>query len=294
MQITLHSNGYEILVNTMGAELKSFKDPSGKEYVWNSDPAYWMRSSPLLFPTIGNLRDGRTTMKGQVYSLVKHGFCKDSEFEVAEQTADSVTFLLRANEETLKSYPYQFELFLSYHLNGNKLSMDYRVVNNDRDEMFYHIGAHPGFMLPVSGSESLTDCILEFEKEENFVSYEYDLDNLEFNADKKAVQKADGKVLPLTVPMFDHDAVFFEHTNSHRVSFRNARTRKGVSMYYPDFESIAFWTPAGGNAPFLCLEPWNGSAIFHQDDDVFAHKRGILSLKPGEERNYHLDITLLE
>ena len=103
MLITLHSNGYEVAVNTMGAELKSFKDPSGKEYVWNSDPAFWMRSSPLLFPTIGNLRNGETTMKGQVYPLVKHGFCKDTEFEVKDLSDDMVTFLLHANEETLKS-----------------------------------------------------------------------------------------------------------------------------------------------------------------------------------------------
>ena len=118
MLITLHSNGYEVAVNTMGAELKSFKDPSGKEYVWNSDPAFWMRSSPLLFPTIGNLRNGETTMKGQVYPLVKHGFCKDTEFEVKDLSDDTVTFLLHANEETLKSYPYQFELSLTYHLSS--------------------------------------------------------------------------------------------------------------------------------------------------------------------------------
>ena len=294
MQITLRSNGYEVLVNTMGAELKSFKDPSGKEYVWNSDPVYWMRSSPLLFPTIGNLRDGKTTMKGQVYALVKHGFCKDSEFEVKEQTPDSVTFLLCADSETLKSYPYQFELSLSYHLNGSTLSMDYHVANHDTDEMFYHIGAHPGFMLPVGDGETLADCVLTFEKKETFTSYAYDLEHLEFNEEHKVTHPASGNVLPLNVPMFDSDAVFFEHTNSHRVSLTNTATGKGVSMYYPDFASIAFWTPAGGKAPFLCLEPWNGSAIFKQDDDIFAHKRGILSLEPEACKDYHLEISLLE
>lgn len=292
MLITLHSNGYEVAVNTMGAELKSFKDPSGKEYVWNSDPAFWMRSSPLLFPTIGNLRNGETTMKGQVYPLVKHGFCKDTEFEVKDISDDTVTFLLHANEETLKSYPYQFELSLTYHLSDNELSMEYRVVNHDTEEMFYHIGAHPGFILPVSSGETLADCELVFEKAEDFVSYEYDLENMEFNTEKKVVQKAEGNTLPLTVAMFDSDAVFFEHTNSHRVSFLNTHTGKGVTMDYPDFESIAFWTPAGGNAPFLCLEPWNGSAIFHQDSDIFSEKRGILSLMPEGEKTYHLKITL--
>lgn len=216
---TLHSNGYQVIINTLGAELKSFQDPTVKEYIWNSDPTYWMCSSPLLFPTTGNLRDGKTNMKGQTYSLVKHGFCKDSEFEIAEQTGNSVTFLLRANEETLQSYPYEFELYLSYDLNGNELYMTYRVENHDSDEMYYHIGAHPGFMLPVSAGETLADCALVFDKAEDFVSYEYDLKNLEFNLNKKHSWKSDGTMLPLTVHMFDYDAVFFEHTSSHRVSF---------------------------------------------------------------------------
>lgn len=151
-------------------------------------------------------------MKGQVYSLVKHGFCKDSEFEVTEQTPDSVTFLLCADSETLKSYPYQFELSLSYHLNGSTLSMDYHVANHDTDEMFYHIGAHPGFMLPVGDGETLADCVLTFEKKETFTSYAYDLEHLEFNEEHKVTHPASGNVLPLNVPMFDSDAVFFEHT----------------------------------------------------------------------------------
>ena len=149
-------------------------------------------------------------------------------------------------------------------------------------------------MLPGSSGETLADCELVFEKAEDFVSYEYDLENMEFNTEKKVVQKAEGNTLPLTVAMFDSDAVFFEHTNSHHVSFVNAVTGKGVSVYYPDFESLAIWTPAGGKAPFLCLEPWNGSGIFHQDDDIFAHKHGILTLESGKEKAYHLEISLIE
>lgn len=294
MQITLKSKGYQILVNTLGAELKSYTSPSGAEYVWNSDPAHWQRSSPLLFPAIGNVRNGQTVIKSKIYPMAKHGFCKESEFEIAEQTDSSVTFVLRTSEETLKSYPYHFTLSLSYHLDGSTLSMDYRVVNDDEEKMYYHIGAHPGFMLPVSEGETIKDCILEFEKDENFVSIAYDLEHMEFNNKKRVQQKAGGKILPLSAGMFDNDAVFFEHTNSHQVSLLNKTTKKGVALSYPDFESIAFWTPTGGNAPFLCLEPWNGSAIFHDDDDIFEHKRGILSLDAKQEKNFHLQIDLVE
>lgn len=226
MQIKLQSDNYHVLLNTLGAELNSYSNPSGNEYVWNSDPTYWLRSSPLLFPTVGNVRNGETVIKDHIYQMPKHGFCKESEFEVTEQTEDSVTFLLKANEETLKHYPYDFKLYLSYHLNGSTLSMDYRVINKDSDLMYYHIGAHPGFMCPVNNGENIENCILRFEKEENFISYEYDIKNLEFNFDHKVSQKAEGNTLPLTISMFDQDAVFFEHTNSHHVSFVNAVTGK--------------------------------------------------------------------
>ena len=104
MQIKLQSDNYHVLLNTLGAELNSYSNPSGNEYVWNSDPAYWLRSSPLLFPTVGNVRNGETVIKDHIYQMPKHGFCKESEFEVTEQTENSVTFLLKANEETLKHY----------------------------------------------------------------------------------------------------------------------------------------------------------------------------------------------
>ena len=113
MQIKLQSNDYHVLVNTLGAELNSYSSPEGKEYIWNSDPAYWLRSSPLLFPAVGNVRNGETVIKDHIYQMPKHGFCKESEFEVTKQTKNSITFLLKANEETQKHYPYQFDLRLA-------------------------------------------------------------------------------------------------------------------------------------------------------------------------------------
>ena len=241
MQIKLRSNDYHVLLNTLGAELNSYSDPSGKEYIWNSDPTYWLRSSPLLFPVVGNVRNGETVIKDHIYQMPKHGFCKESEFEVTEQTENSATFLLKTNNETLKHYPYSFELYLTYILNGSTLSMNYKIINKDSDSMYYHIGAHPGFMLPVSDGENIENCILRFEKEEDFISYEYDLKNLEFDLNRKVSQKAAGNTLPLTISMFDQDAVFFECTNSHRVSFLNSSTKDVFLSHKPNdppFEAV--------------------------------------------------------
>lgn len=293
MMITLFSENYQVRVNSLGAELKSFKDPSGREFIWISDPAHWMRSSPLLFPTIGNVRNNKTIIEGTEYEMPKHGFCKDSEFRILSQKDDEVTFCLASDENTLKQYPYAFELHLTYHLCKNHLQMTYQVFNKDSRLMYYHIGAHPGFMCPLEEGEALTDYVLEFEKEENLISTVYDLENLCFSSNNHRVFRECGNVIPLTAEMFDNDAVYFEHTKSHQVKLVNPATGKGVKMDYPDFKSIAFWTPVGGNAPFVCLEPWNGAGIFDDEDDIFSHKRDICTLEPEKEAVYELGIELL-
>lgn len=293
MNITLVSEGYQITVNSLGAELKSFQDPSGKEFIWNSDPVHWIRSSPLLFPTIGNVRNNKTLFKGKEYPMPKHGFCRDSEFNIIDQGKNYATFSLKSNEETLKSYPYHFELLLSYELHRNRIRMTYQVINKSDETMYYHIGAHPGFMCPLEKGETIEDYVLQFDKKENIKSTLYDLENLCFLASKSHISLENSSRLPLSSNMFDQDAIYFRHTESHGVSLLNPQTQKGVHVAYPDFASIAFWTPIGGNAPFLCLEPWNGAAIFDDEDDVFCHKRDIQALEPDECSSYQLEISLL-
>lgn len=293
MRYTITNNGYSVTLESLGAELKSYQDPNGKEYVWNSNPEYWMRSSPLLFPTIGNVRNNKTIINGQEYPMEKHGFCKESEFQVIAQEENKITFSLSDNETTHKSYPFSFELRLTYTLLEKELQMTYEVFNKDNKDMIYHIGAHPGFNCPLENGEVLSDYIIEFDKEESMETYVYDLDHMCFFATPRKLQETQGTTVKLNAEMFDQDAVYFYHTNSHGVSLKNPATGKGIRMDYPDFASIAFWTPIGGKAPFLCLEPWNGSGIFEDEDDNFASKRDIQTLSAGNTATYQLKITIL-
>ena len=293
MIVTLHSGDYQVSINSMGAELKSFCRKDGLEFVWNSNPEFWFRSSPLLFPTIGNVRDNKTFFLGKEYEMPKHGFCKDSEFAVISQTDTSVTFSLTASDATLAQYPFLFELRLTYELENTNLRMFYEVYNKDSKELPYHIGAHPGFMCPIIEGESLSDYQLEFEKEESFAATLYDLEHLCFSSSKKQHFQPDGNILPLVANMFDNDAVFLPHTNSRSVKLIHSGTKKGIQVDYSGFHSIAFWTPIGGNAPFLCIEPWNGAAIYDDEDNDFCHKRDVEILPAGESKTYELKISLL-
>lgn len=279
-------------IDSFGAQLISLKDSSGKEYIWQRDPHIWPRCSPVLFPVVGNCRGGRTRFENSWYPMEQHGFCKDSDFSVVNSTNFFAQFCLKANEDTLRFYPYDFVLYLSYKLENGVLSMDYLVENHDSRVMYYCIGFHPGFSCPLENHENFDDYQLVFEKEETTHSVVCDLNTLEFRLDTPGVFLDHTRILPLSHSLFQNNAVFFYQIRSRKVSLSHKQTGKGVCVSYPDFETIAFWSPRDKNAPLICIEPWNGSSIFSHEDDEFSHRHHVQLLKPGQKKAYHMDIHI--
>lgn len=280
-------------IDAVGAQLISLKDPVGKEYIWQRDPAFWSQCSPLLFPAVGNCRDGRTLFDGVWYDMTKHGFCREAEFEVTQQTDSSAVFRLTSSNHTRRFYPYDFSLSLAYRLTDGILSMDYMVENKDSRTMYYCLGSHPGFNCPLEEGEAFDDYMLEFEKEEYTLSTVYNTQKLLFDPDLPGFLLDHTRTIPLSYDLFSQDALFFERIASRKVSLIHQKTRAGVEVSYPGFETVAFWTPYGKNAPFLCIEPWNGSAIWADEDDDFTHRRHVQVLEPGKMNCHHLEIKIL-
>lgn len=280
-------------IDSFGAQLISLKDADGKEYIWQRDPEIWPRCSPLLFPAVGNCRDGRTRFDGEWYEMEKHGFCKESDFLADSQKEDAATFRLAANAQTRASYPYGFILSLTYRLENGVLLMDYCVENTDSRKICYCIGSHPGFICPLAEGEDFSDYQLEFEKEEDTCAMPYDLQALQFDAGKKGLALERTRVLPLSYELFREDAVYFDKLRSRKVALLHKKTRRGVEVSHPGFETVAFWTPYGKNASLLCIEPWNGCAIRSDEDDDFIHRHHVQVLDPGEKKNYHMEIRIL-
>lgn len=293
MIITIHDSKTTASIETLGAELISLKDALGKEYMWERAPEVWSRCSPLLFPVVGNCRNGKTKFGGVWYEMEKHGFCKTSEFTVTNQTETSASFQLTASDETRKCYPYDFILTLTYTLHDGILSMDYSVKNPGDKDMFYLIGAHPGFVCPLEEGESFEDYCLEFEQEENTASMPYDLNHMQFDSTARRFKLENTKVLPLNYELFYDDAIFFEDIHSRKVSLVNPSTRKGVEVDFSGFDTVAFWTPYDKPSKFVCIEPWNGSGIRDDEDDNFENRHHVQILKPEEEKTYHMGIRIL-
>ena len=144
---TLQNEILTVEISEHGAELQSIRNASA-EYLWQGDPAYWGRRSPVLFPIVGSVWEKRYRVAGQEFELGQHGFARDMDFVLVSQTENEVRYRLESSEETLAKYPYPFVLEIAYKLHGNKVDVIWDVVNPSSEKIYFQIGAHPAFNYP--------------------------------------------------------------------------------------------------------------------------------------------------
>ena len=274
----------KISADENGAELHSLCY-EGREYLWQCGKA-WERYAPILFPFICSPKDRTYMADGKTYKMKgNHGFARDSVFAFKEKTADSLTFVLTENEETLAQYPYNFELTVTYKVEGNSVTVINRVKNTDNRDIYFYIGGHPAFNVPLLEGESFDDYYVEYAEQE------------------KITQKVDGreitvldheKRIDMTRSVFDNDALILENPNSKAVSLRSNKNSHSVTVEFPMSECIAVWSPTGDDsAAFVCLEPWTSVPTYYDDDfEKLEDKPHAISLDPNAEYEYKYKIVL--
>lgn len=260
MEITIQNALASATCRTQGAELLSYRMADGKEYLWQRDPAYWAKTSPVLFPYVGPVMQA-VQIHGKEYPIPRHGFVKDTVFEVAEQGEDYVTLQTEASDATKEMYPYAFAFTVTFRLQGAALEVVYGAVNRGSEEMPFLIGGHPAFCCPMEEGEQFTDYMLQFE--------DAGVDDVH-----------------LTYPMFDNDAILFENLERRTVKLIHQETQKGIRFDFPDYLSVAFWTPIKKDAPFLCIEPWCAGTLDQVPSTDLLKKKYVQFLNGGESKEY--------
>jgi galactose mutarotase-like enzyme len=277
------SNSYlTAQIKHLGAELFSLKDSQKKEFIWEGNPGFWGKHSPILFPIVGSLKNSCYTVSEKQYSLNRHGFARELAFKLIANTNDSATFSLISNEETKKLYPFDFELQICYWLDEKKLNVDFKVVNNSNCVMPFSIGAHPAFALP----EKIETYSLEFEQQENLTYYLLE-DGLISNSSNEVSLK--DKKMNLNYQLFENDALVFKTLRSKAITIKKNET-PFLKVHFDDFPNLGIWTIP--NAPFLCIEPWFGYSDTLTEYQDFSKKEGIQLLKEKEvfASNYVIEI----
>ncbi len=265
----------KVLVHSKGAELQSvFNKELQLEYLWNGDPAFWAKRSPVLFPIVGTLKDNTYFYEGRPYQLGRHGFARDMEFETESQQFDSIVFLLKSSPDTRLHFPFDFEFRISYQLQGYDLITTYTVTNTSAGDMFFSVGGHPAFRLPIAEGTAYDDYYLEFNETETSPRWPISKEGLIEKEPQPLLQDTD--ILPLTKSLFANDALVLKHPASSLVSLRSDKTEHGLDFDFSGFPYLGIW--AAKNADFVCIEPWCGIADPVDSDQQLIHKEGIQQL----------------
>jgi galactose mutarotase-like enzyme len=264
-------------VQIKGAELQSIYHKQHQlEYMWSGDPLYWGKHSPVLFPIVGELKNKTYTYQGARYHLSRHGFARELDFEVTDQEENRITLSLKSNHQTLENFPFQFIFSITYSLNHDRLQVSFLVENTGEDTMFFSVGAHPAFKVPLVEGTSFEDYQLVFAQRETVGRWPITSAGLIDHEPKPLLENEN--VLPLKKELFASDAIVLKNLLSNSVSITSPKTEHGLSVNFEGFPYLGIWETKSGD--FVCIEPWCGIADSVDASGKIEDKEGINSLPP--------------
>ena len=283
MLFSAENEFFTLAVKEMGAELNSLKSKKTDiEYIWFGNTDIWYGQSPILFPVIGRLLDDKYRVDGKEYTMPKHGIVRKKPFKLLEETKDSLLFIQSSDEESLKEYPFEFDLIVKFQLTNKGLKVTHTVINKDSKDMFYSFGAHPGFNCEIGD-------YLQFNVDEELYTERIDHESILID-EKFPVFTDEGKI-ELTSNLFDEDALILSDYTSTEVSIRSYNHDRVIKFMF-DSPVLGIW--AKPNAPYVCLEPWWGINDNYDKKNDFSEKRGIMKLAPGESKEFTWEVEITE
>ncbi len=284
MTATISNKHITAQINPQGAELFSLKSNStNKEYIWEGNPDFWGKHSPVLFPIVGTLKNNTFQIDNSEYHLSRHGFARDMTFELIHKKENAVTFSIQSSTDTLKIYPFEFELQIRYTVEGKKLNIEYKVINKNQTKMPFSIGAHPAFAL----AGNFEDYAIEFEKKEALV---YNLLENDLISNKTQILEKKDNLVQLDYQLFENDALIFKSLKSKKLSIlKDQKTLLKVN--YKGFPHLGIWTKK--DAPFLCIEPWHGYSDTNKSTGNIFEKEGIQTIEANRIFNSKFTIEII-
>lgn len=257
MLYSLENDKITIQVNSFGAELKSIKDnENGREYMWSGDKKYWGKTSPILFPFVGTLKNGEYSYEGKTYKIGRHGFARDMDFEFAGKKDNAIIFALEDSEETIEKYPFRFRLEVEYAIQDKNITVKWRVFNKDTKKMYFSIGGHPAFACPLTDELKRTDCFIKYEGADEIKTTFLDMASGLITGEYKNYSLENG-YMAIDEHLFDDDAIIIENNQTQQVSLCDENKAPYLTVKF-DAPLFGIWSVPDSNASYVCIEPWYG------------------------------------
>ena len=278
---TLSNDKITLQIADKGAELVSIV-ANETEYLWQADPQFWARHSPVLFPIVGRLWDNKYRNDGVWYEMKQHGFARDSEFQPVYEEENALIYALESNEETRKQYPFPFVLQIGYRLKENRIEVMWTVENTGNKEMHFQIGAHPAFYYRKFDPATDERGFLDFGTEIKTLEYLSPTEKGCVSGKHRTLHLKDG-LMELTRRTFDCDTYMFDNHQVRKITLKDKELRPYISL---EFSSplVAIWSPSAVNpkVPFVCIEPWYGRCDQVGYRGEFKDREWMQHLSPGK------------
>ena len=280
--VNLKNEFLNVTILKKGAEIRNVKSKKGTEFMWDANPKVWPMSAPVMFPVCGGLRDDKFIYENKEYTLQKHGYARFCDFEVVENSDTKAVFMLKSNEESKKSYPFDYEFTIKYELKEKSIVVTYGVLNKTDGKMYYSCGGHEAYACP----EGIEEYSILFDKNVTLKSSVLNGNLLEH---KTVTVLENNNKLDLKKEFFAIDALVFKEVDFDKVTLVNKNNTRKVTVEFDGFKTFMLWTKPEGD--YICLEPWCNAPDDIDSDFDFVNKKGIMCLEKGEYKEKVHTIT---
>ncbi|MDD4495540.1 MAG: aldose 1-epimerase family protein [Eubacteriales bacterium] len=286
----IQNESLTIMISSLGGELQSIKDSEGAEYLWQGDPKYWPNRATNIFPYVARLTEETYSLNGTKYHMAIHGFAKKSEMNPANEGQNCIDFSFLNSAESYEMYPYQFKYSIRYTLNNNTLYISYEVENRDSKTMYFGLGGHPGFNVPLEPDLDFSDYYLAFEHKHQptmvgFTEYCF------VSGQDAHFPLVDGQYLMLNHQLFDNDAIILKNMDK-RITLLSKKGKKSVTVSYPQMGYLGLWHKPKTDANYICIEPWTSLPSRQGIIEDLSLQSDLISLAAGETYRNTWSITI--
>ena len=277
-------------IDSTGAEISSLLDKTtGQEYIWQINKSVWGSSSPVLFPSIGKIKDDKVIYNGIDFAMTKHGIIRHNDaLEFTQHNESKCSFTLASSDETLKRYPFIFTFSVVYELIDKRLIMNYEIENRDTVPMYFSCGGHTAYACPLTDEIKLTDYVVEFPATFDFMADT--LGSTGLLSDRKRKIEADENLLSLSETLFKEDALIFSDIDFDWVRLRRKNEEKGIKVRFTGYPHLALWSKPG--ADYLCIEPWLGLPDHENESTDLAKKSTYKMIEAGTTFSIAIEIEI--
>lgn len=268
-----------VTASEKGAELQSILGADGTEYLWQGDAAYWADRALNIFPYVARLTEGKYYLDGALYHMDIHGIAPYREFHLVSNDGTQMILEMKSDPETYARYPRNFVFRIVYTLRENTLEILYEIENRDCKPMYFGLGGHPGFNVPLTKGKRFEDYRLRFENpcQPQMVC---------FNAacfvtgEKVPFDLENGRIIPLRHELFDNDAIVLTNIN-RKVTLEAEGDPHSVTVTFPQMEYLGLWHWPGTDAPYICIEPWCSLPATENTVTAFENQKDLIQLEPS-------------